>query len=63
MSCVYCLAVGLYVIAYEARYSFGVHDVLALWLPIRMDYLAETAFALSFIFALVAAAYRRPSSE
>jgi len=51
----YCFVVWLYVIAYQLRYSWGVYDVLAWWLPIRMDYLAEIMFTLSLIFALIAA--------
>ena len=53
----YCLALWLYVIAFQLIYSGSVYFPLAWWLPIRMDYLGETAFALSFIFALIAATY------
>ena len=54
----YSLAVWLYVLAYQLRYRDGIYDVLTWWLPIRMDYLAEAAFALSFLFALIAVSYR-----
>ena len=54
----YLVAVWLYVIAFQLRYRNGVYDVLAWWLPIRMDYLGEAAFVLSFIFALIAVSYR-----
>ena len=52
---VYSLTVWLYAIAYQLRYPKFVYDVLVWWLPIRMDYLAEAAFALSFICALIIA--------
>ena len=53
----YSLAVWLYVIAYQMFNPDDVYDVLVWWLPIRMDYIAEVAFTLSFIFALIAATY------
>ena len=53
----YCFAVWLYVIAFQLRYFHSVYLVLAWWLPIRLDYLGEIAFALSFIFALITATY------
>jgi hypothetical protein len=53
----YCLAVWLYVIAFQLRYPDSVYDTLVWWLPIRMDYLGEAAFTLSFIFALIIVAY------
>ena len=51
----YCLAVWLYVIAYQMRYRNGIYDTLAWWLPVRMDYIGEVAFALSFVFAIIIA--------
>jgi hypothetical protein len=57
----YCLAVWLYVIAFQLRYSRSVYYPLAWWLPIRLDYLGEIAFALSFIFALITATYPAPT--
>jgi hypothetical protein len=54
----YCLAVWLYVIAFQLRYPDSVYDTLVWWLPIRMDYLGEVAFVLSFMFALIIASYR-----
>jgi len=57
----YLLAIWVYVIAYQLRYRGGIYDVLAWWLPIRMDYLGEAAFVSSFIFALIIAL--RPGSE
>ena len=53
----YCFAVWLYVIAFQLRYPFSAYVNLAWWLPIRMDYLGEVAFVLSFIFALIVALY------
>jgi len=53
----YCFAVWLYVIGFQIRYSHSVYYALAWWLPIRLDYLGEMAFALSFIFALITATY------
>jgi hypothetical protein len=38
-----------YVVAMQLRDLASVYDVLALWMPIRMDYLGETAFIVSII--------------
>jgi len=57
ISC-YGFAVWLYVIAYQLSFPQGVYGPFALWLPIRMDYVGEAAFTLSFISALITAAYR-----
>ena len=54
----YCLAVWLYVIAFQLRYPHSIYDTLVWWLPIRMDYLGEAAFVLSFIFVLIIVSYR-----
>ena len=56
----YCIAIWLYVIAYQLRYNSSVYNTLAWWLPIRMDYLGEAAFALSFILALIIALNQAP---
>ena len=53
----YSFALWLYTIAYQLRYPYSIYDVLAWWLPIRMDYIGEAAFAASFIFAVIMAAY------
>jgi len=50
----YLVGVWLYVIAMQLRYPSSVYWSLAIWLPIRLDYLGEIAFSFSFIFALVA---------
>jgi hypothetical protein len=49
----YWLAVWLYVIAMQLRYPNTVYWPLAVWLPIRLDYLGEAAFFISFVFALI----------
>ena len=54
------MAVWLYVIAYQLRYNDSVYNTLAWWFPIRMDYLGEAAFVLSFLFALIVALYSAP---
>ena len=53
----YCLAIWLYVIAFQLQYSDSVYNTFAWWVPIRMDYLGEAAFIFSFIFALIIALY------
>ena len=53
--CIYSFIVWLYVIAMQLRYTESIHWPFAQWLPIRMDYLGETAFLFSFIFAMIAA--------
>lgn len=47
------MGVWLYVIAMQLRYPDSVYWPLAVWLPIRLDYLGEAAFVLSFVFAMV----------
>lgn len=49
--CGYALMVWLYVIAMQLRWPEAVYWPLALWLPIRIDYLGEIAFAASFLLA------------
>ena len=56
--CIYSFVVWLYVIAMQLRYLVTVYWPFAQWIPIRMDYLAETAFLFSFIFAMIAATCR-----
>jgi len=43
------LAAWGYVIAMELRGPDSVFDVLALWVPIRLDYFGEAAFILSMV--------------
>jgi hypothetical protein len=50
----YSVGVWLYVIAMQLRYPNSVYWPLAIWLPIRLDYLGETAFIFSFLFAMIA---------
>ena len=54
----YCFAVWLYVIAYQLKYPDAICQLLVSWLPIRMDYMGEAAFVLSFIFAVIIVVYR-----
>lgn len=53
----YCFAVWLYVIAMQIRYPDSPYWPFAVWIPIRMDYLGEFAFFLSFIFGFIAIAW------
>lgn len=56
--CAWSLSVWLYVIAMQLRYPDAVYWPLAVWLPIRLDYLGETAFILSLIFAIITAFFQ-----
>jgi hypothetical protein len=47
----YALMVWLYVIAMQLRFPDSVYWPLAVWLPIRIDYLGEIAFIFSFLLA------------
>jgi hypothetical protein len=38
-----------YVVAMQLRHLWEVYDQLAEWVPIRLDYLGETAFILSMV--------------
>jgi hypothetical protein len=50
----YSFAVWLYVIAMQLRYPESPYWPFAVWIPVRMDYLGEGAFFLSFIFGIFA---------
>ena len=50
---IYSLIVWLYVIAMQLRYPESPYWPLAQWVPVRMDYLGEVAFFLSFIFGIL----------
>jgi hypothetical protein len=50
----YSVAVWVYVIAMQLRYPESPHWPFAVWIPVRLDYLGELAFFLSFIFGLFA---------
>jgi hypothetical protein len=56
--CAWSLSVWLYVIAMQLRYPDAVYWPLAVWLPIRLDYLGEAAFILSLIFATITAFFQ-----
>lgn len=47
----YAFAVWLYVTAMQLLYPQSINWTLATWLPIRLDYVGETAFVFSFIVA------------
>ncbi len=49
----YSLAVWLYVVAMQLANADAVYWGLAWWLPVRLDYLGEAGFVLSFVFALL----------
>ena len=53
----YCFAVWLYVVVFQFTSPDSIYDVLVWWLPIRMDYIGEAGFILSFVFALTAVYY------
>jgi hypothetical protein len=40
----------------QLQYPTSVSWGLAVWLPIRLDYLGEAAFMFSFLFAMIIAA-------
>ena len=48
----YAFIVWLYVIAMQLQYPNSVYWPLAVWVPLRMDYLGEIAFISSFILAI-----------
>ena len=50
----YSVAVWVYVIAMQLRYPESPYWPFAVWIPVRLDYLGELAFFLSFIFGLFA---------
>ncbi|MGA2973288.1 MAG: hypothetical protein ABSE39_11805 [Candidatus Bathyarchaeia archaeon] len=50
----YSFAVWVYVIAMQLRYPESPYWPFAVWIPVRLDYLGELAFFLSFIFGLFA---------
>lgn len=45
----FAFAVWLYVIAVQFLYPDWIYESFATWLPIRMDYVGEAAFVISFI--------------
>ncbi|HKM50776.1 MAG TPA: hypothetical protein VJZ75_06330 [Candidatus Bathyarchaeia archaeon] len=47
----YSFSVWVYVVAMQIRYPDSVYWPFATWLPIRMDFLGEAAFAFSIILA------------
>jgi hypothetical protein len=49
----YSLIFWLYVIAMQLRYPESPYWPLAQWLPVRMDYVGEVAFILSFVFGIL----------
>ncbi|MGA3405817.1 MAG: hypothetical protein ABSD49_08815 [Candidatus Bathyarchaeia archaeon] len=53
VGCIYGLLVWGYVVALQVRRPNWVYDVLATWLPIRLDYFGEIGFVASFLFAMV----------
>jgi hypothetical protein len=56
--CVWSLSVWVYAIAMQLRYPEAVYWPLAVWLPIRLDYLGEAAFILSLIFGIINALFQ-----
>ena len=48
----YSLIVWLYVIAMQLRYPDSPYWIFARWIPVRMDYIGEAAFFLSFILGI-----------
>jgi len=51
----YAFAIWLYVIAMQLFYPQSVYWPLAIWLPLRLDYLGEAAFISSFLLAVAIA--------
>ena len=50
----YSFAIWLYVIAMQLLDPKSIYWPLATWLPIRLDYFGEAAFAFSFVMAAAA---------
>jgi hypothetical protein len=48
----YAFAIWLYVIGMQLLYPKSIYWLLATWVPIRLDYLGETAFVFSFFVAI-----------
>jgi len=48
----YAFAVWLYVVATQFLNPAWIYEPFATWLPIRMDYIGEAAFAASFIIII-----------
>jgi hypothetical protein len=48
----YTLIVWVYVIAMQLRYPESPYWIFAQWVPVRMDYIGEAAFLLSFILGI-----------
>jgi hypothetical protein len=67
----YAFAVWTYVIAVQFIHPEWVYEPFASWLPIRMDYVGETAFVASFIIITIVTMWntkrniyhRRPERE
>lgn len=53
--CIYGLLVWGYVVALQVRRENWVYDVLATWVPIRLDYFGEIGFVISFLCAIALA--------
>ena len=49
----YSFLVWLYVIAMQLRYNESPYWPLAWWMPVRLDYLGETSFVLSFLLGIL----------
>jgi len=55
VGCIYGLLIWGYVVALQIRDPGWVRDVLAWWVPIRLDYFGEIGFVISFLFAMALA--------
>jgi len=59
----FAFAVWLYVIAVQFLHPDWIYEPFASWLPIRMDYVGEAAFILSFIILVAFALEHARSGE
>ena len=55
VGCIYGLLAWGYVVALQVRNENWVYEVLAKWVPIRLDYFGEIGFVVSFLCAIALA--------
>ena len=55
----YSFVIWLYVIAMQLLYPGSVYWRLAIWMPIRLNYIGEVAFAFSFLAATTLTVWNR----
>ena len=63
VGCIYGLLMWGYVVALEVRREDWVYDILATWVPIRLDYFGEIGFVISFLCAITLALRQNKTKE